>query len=213
MQYLLDRFKGMVNPELMIRLTNAMYANKDVAPRYDEFRDMFSSGQLISKFWMLERLARVNERIEFPIQSTMVVGGWYGLMSYFLHKQFPGTHNYSLDIEQQCTDYINLAFNAQADRIVAVSADMYEFNYDAPSYDLIINSACEHIPDVRQWLDKLPKGQLVALQSNNNDSIPDHINCPQSLQQFRDQVQLSSTEEVGELNFPMYTRYMIIGRT
>ena len=43
--------------------------------------------------------------------------------------------------------------------------------------DLVVNTSCEHIADLRGWLDLLPKGTSVLLQSNDYFSEPTHINC------------------------------------
>ena len=50
--------------------------------------------------------------------------------------------------------------------------------------DLIVNTSCEHIADLRGWLDLLPKGTNVLLQSNDYFSEPTHINCVESVEAF-----------------------------
>ena len=50
--------------------------------------------------------------------------------------------------------------------------------------DLIVNTSCEHIADLRGWLDLLPKGTSVLLQSNDYFSEPTHINCVESVEAF-----------------------------
>ena len=62
---------------------------------------------------------------------------------------------------------------------------------DAARPDLVVNTSCEHIADVRGWLDMLPKGTRVLLQSNDYFAEPTHINCVASLDEFRAQAQLA----------------------
>jgi hypothetical protein len=209
---LLNKYRYLVNAELMIQLTNAMYAMADKAPVYDEFRDMMSSGQLISKFWLVDELSNLVIQSSMELSTVLTVGGWYGTLSYFLTEQFDRLTAHSMDVDVRCADFIQSAFQTN-NRIKPIVADMYEFPYDASRFGLVINTACEHISDVRQWLDKLPNGQLVVLQANDNDSIDDHINCPSSLEEFKQSAQLNTILYAGELSFPMYARYMIIGTT
>lgn len=214
MNYLLNKYNELINADFMIRHTNAWYGDLagEYTPRQDEVRDMFSSGQVLSKFWMIERLERVNARISKPFETVLVVGGWYGNLSYYLYKTFPDAHIHNLDIDPRCAKYVNSVYS-DLYHIKGITKDMYDFDYKSQPYDLVVNTSMEHIPDQKAWLDMLPKGQLVALQSNDFTSCDQHINCSPNLQHFRNQVQLSGIEEIGESEFPMYSRYMIIGTT
>lgn len=209
---LLNKYRNMVNAELIIQLTNAMYATPENSPQYHELRDMLSSGQLLSKFWLVDELQNVCTTLDLPIRTSLVVGGWYGTLSYFLTEQFPTLTSHSMDIDERCAEYMKIAFNGRLS-INPICADMYAFKYRRGVFDVIINTACEHIPDVPKWLAQLPKNQRVVLQANSNPNIEDHINCPQSLSEFEKMIQLGSVEYIGELVFPMYTRYMAIGKT
>lgn len=46
----------------------------------------------------------------------------------------------------------------------SVTDDMYTYKY---TEDIVINTSCEHIPDVDKWLSLVPAGTMVVLQSNN----------------------------------------------
>jgi hypothetical protein len=52
--------------------------------------------------------------------------------------------------------------------------------------------------------------QLLVLQSNNYD-IPEHVRIAQSLEEFKTQAKLSRIVYSGELDLPLYKRFMIIG--
>jgi hypothetical protein len=75
----------------------------------------------------------------------------------------------------------------------------------------VVNTSCEHIADLRGWLDLLPAGTRVLLQSNNYFSEPSHINCMASLGDFEAAVRLGDIAFSGEFPMKKYTRYMIIG--
>ena len=77
--------------------------------------------------------------------------------------------------------------------------------------DLVINTSCEHIADLRGWLDLLPVGMPVVLQSNDYFSDPEHINCVRSLEEFEIQANLSKVAFHGTLGMTKYSRFMLIG--
>jgi hypothetical protein len=91
-----------------------------------------------------------------------------------------------------------------------ITDDMYLYSY---TEDVIINTSCEHIDNVQDWLSLLPADRMVVLQSNNYIGGNGHINCVHSKEEFVEQTGLSDILYSGELVMPMYTRYMVIGKT
>jgi hypothetical protein len=91
----------------------------------------------------------------------------------------------------------------------AVTADMCAIRSDA---DVIINTSCEHITQDQYdlWLSGMPQNSLFVLQSNNYQ-IPEHIRIANSLEEFKEQSQLNVLY-AGELELPLYKRFMIIGK-
>jgi hypothetical protein len=79
--------------------------------------------------------------------------------------------------------------------------------------DVIINTSCEHITQDQYdlWLSGMPHNSLLVLQSNNYN-IDEHVRIANSLDEFKDQCQLGSILYAGELDLPMYKRFMIIGK-
>jgi hypothetical protein len=92
----------------------------------------------------------------------------------------------------------------------AVTADMCAIRSDA---DVIINTSCEHITQDQYelWLSGLPHNSLIVLQSNNYN-IPEHVRIAQDLNEFKQQSNLRNILYAGELELPLYKRFMIIGR-
>jgi hypothetical protein len=93
-------------------------------------------------------------------------------------------------------------------RFRAVTADMCTIRSDA---DVVINTSCEHITQEQYdlWLSGMPHNSLFVLQSNNYN-IPEHIRIAGSLEDFKQQCDITAIW-AGELELPLYTRYMIIG--
>jgi len=92
----------------------------------------------------------------------------------------------------------------------AVTADMCSIRSDA---DVIINTSCEHITQDQYdlWLSGMPHDSLFVLQSNNY-IIPEHVRVANNLEEFKQQSHINVLWS-GELELPLYTRWMIIGKS
>lgn len=198
----------MIDSKFIMQYTNALYSTDTMnSPRYDEFRDMFSTGQIMSKEWILTHL--LANASDYRNTSFAIAGAWFGTLGALLLSEFEDAKVTFLDIDPRCEKYLhNIFWNDP--RAKLVTADMYAYKY---TEDVIINTSCEHIPDLKAWLDLLPSRTKVILQSNNYDSLPEHINCVRSQTEFVAQAGLSEVHMVGEMKMNMFTRYMIIGRT
>lgn len=197
----------MIDNKFIITFTNGLYTtDADSAPRYDEFRDMFSSGQLLSKQWAVSELSKI---IKIQPRSMIITGSWFGTLGLLMKYQFPTCRIVLLDIDPRCEKYItNIVYNYPD--IVPITGDMYDYKYVE---EIVVNTSCEHIPDVRKWLNLLPPRTTVVLQSNNFFAGHDHVNCVNSVSEFMKQTNLSDYQFSGEFKTPMYTRYMLIGLT
>jgi hypothetical protein len=91
----------------------------------------------------------------------------------------------------------------------AVTADMCTVRSDA---DVIINTSCEHITQEQYdlWLSGHPHNSLLVLQSNNYD-IPEHVRIAKDLEEFKQQCHIEVLW-AGELELPLYKRFMVIGK-
>jgi trans-aconitate methyltransferase len=118
----------------------------------------------------------------------------------------------SVDLDPACANVARAMNGAAATdgRFEAVTADMHALDYAAPR-GLVINTSCEHIADVRAWLDLLPRGQRVALQSNDFVAEPSHVACDASLEAFAARARLASVSFAGAYPARRYTRFMLIG--
>jgi hypothetical protein len=171
--------------------------------------DAFWSGQLKSKEWLITNLRKnVNKFVSIDIH-----GGWVGVLASMLFQSdIPVTTIRSVDIDPAC-EPIAINMN-KIEEIVgkfrAVTADMCEIRSDA---DVIINTSCEHITQEQYdlWISGLPHNSLLVLQSNNY-YIPEHVRPADNLEQFIEQSQLTTILFSGELETPLYKRFMIIGK-
>jgi hypothetical protein len=118
----------------------------------------------------------------------------------------------SIDIDPECEAIANKMnqMELQVGRFRAVTADMCTYRSSA---DVIINTSCEHITQDQYdlWLSGTPMNSLFVLQSNNYD-IPEHIRTAKDLDEFEQQCGLENVLYKGELDLPLYKRFMIIGK-
>lgn len=195
----------MIDSNFITDYTTALYsAPAESLPSYNEFRDMFSTGQIKSKQWAIDQLSVIVDRID----SAIIVGAWYGTLGMMLTRMYPTAEICLLDIDARCKQFTDCVFS-QNSHVRSVTADMYDYEY---TESLIINTSCEHIVDLEQWIKLLRPGSRVLLQSNNCTTMDGHINCSQSVNEFIEKTKLTKIEYAGELVMPMYTRFMIIGQ-
>jgi hypothetical protein len=170
--------------------------------------DAFWSGQLKSKEWLITNLRKnVNTFISIDIH-----GGWVGVLASMLFQSsIPIKNIRSVDIDPTC-ESIATMMNKQEEivgRFRAITADMCEIRSDA---NVVINTSCEHITQDQfdLWKSGMPADSLLVLQSNNYD-IPEHIRTAATLEEFKSQCGINVVW-AGELELPLYTRWMIIGK-
>ncbi|MGL4973935.1 MAG: class I SAM-dependent methyltransferase [Bosea sp. (in: a-proteobacteria)] len=187
----------------------------DLAPA--EMTVALNPKQIASKMWLLDTL---HAYAGGAYDKVAVVGGWYGVLSGMLlnDPRFSIGRATSIDIDPSCgpvATLLNRRF-VEAGRFEAVTGDMYAIRpetIETGAGTLVINTSCEHIPDVRQWLVTLPCAQLVVLQSNDYVAVPEHISCVFSADEFAEKAGLSELLFKGALPTKRYTRFMLIGRT
>lgn len=171
--------------------------------------DAFWSGQLKSKEWLITNLRpHVKQFVSIDIH-----GGWVGVLASMLFQSdVPVISIRSIDIDPTC-EPIAVTMNKieeMVGKFCAVTADMCAIRSDA---DVVINTSCEHITQEQYdlWLSGMPFNSLLILQGNNYD-IPEHVRISQTLDEFKEQCKLEKIYWAGELELPLYTRFMIIGK-
>jgi hypothetical protein len=170
----------------------------------------FNHKQVACKMWALDELFDAYGR---KFERIWVLGGWYGVLAAMLFEDgrfdIGVIENIDIDPSVEAVGYI---LNRSAGgRFQAVTQDMYKLDYAQGAADLVVNTSCEHIADVRAWLDMLPKGTRVLLQSNDYFAESTHINCVASLDEFQVLTRLAEVRFAGALPQKKYTRFMLIG--
>jgi hypothetical protein len=170
--------------------------------------DAFWRGQIQSKEWLITNLRKhVNKVVSIDIH-----GGWVGtLASMLFQSNIYVSHIRSVDIDPKCEKIASdmNKLEEMAGKFRAITADMCTVRSDT---DVVINTSCEHITQEQYelWLSGLPYDSLIVLQSNNYQ-IPEHVRIAKDLEEFKQQSNLDILY-AGELELPLYKRFMIIGK-
>ena len=160
-------------------------------------------------FWRGQMQVKGNVK-SWP--NVDIHGGWVGVLASMLFQSgMYIDHINSIDIDPECEATATLMnqLEFQSGRFKAYTADMCTFRSDA---DIVVNTSCEHITQDNYdlWLSGMPYNSLLVLQSNDYD-IPEHIRTATDLEHFKEQCHLEKILYAGELNLPLYKRFMIIG--
>jgi len=172
--------------------------------------DAFWSGQLKSKEWLVQALSMQCSVKDEPV-SIEIHGGWVGVLASMLFQsKIPVKRIYSLDIDPTCEPIATMMNKGEemAGRFQASTGDMCNLISFA---NVVINTSCEHITQEQYetWLGKRQDNQLLVLQSNNYN-IDEHIRIAESVDEFAEQCKINVLWS-GELQLPLYKRFMIIG--
>ena len=167
--------------------------------------ESFRPKQIECKSWLVQEIANIN----MNWKKVLVLGSWNSLLLYELMFTYCNVEHFDfLDSDPDCHRDRDLYFevNNLFKNYSSITMDATQFS-DHQSYDLIINTSCEHMKDIPAVY-----GPTYALQSNNYRAIKDqHINCVDSEKQLADQNNLTNILYKGNKKLDNYTRFMAIG--
>ena len=192
--------------------------------------DSFSNNQVASKYALLNAVDNLNF---LDKDSTVVIwGSWYGsiLIPTLTNKV---KKIVCIDLDNNPLQIAkNRLFNEYTN-IEYVCDDVFKTYRDAYlNTNLIINTSCEHMLPMKEWKwfqkgalstdsqykhkfgsPKLSDDCYFAFQSNDMFGIEGHVNCVNSLQEFKDQMperaEILFEEAVEDTRG---TRYMLVGK-
>ena len=115
----------------------------------------FNHKQVACKMWARDRLL---ESLGGRFQRVWILGGWYGVLAamFFDDARFDIDLIESIDIDPDVEAVAHTLVGEAAGRFRALTGDMYRLDYKAAQPDLVINTSCEHIADLKGWLALLP---------------------------------------------------------
>lgn len=180
----------------------------------DELRDAISDGQLLSKNWLVEILVKLEQTGQIKIDknkpmAVAILGGWLGTLALMINVRELPFKVTSIDLDSRANtiaEKLNYDFDFNTS-----NEDMY--NVDYSKYDIIINTASEHIPSIAEWRSLIPSGKIVIVQNNNFLEGEGHISNVENSAQLGNLLNLKELFYEGTRRFKQYDRYMLIGLT
>jgi hypothetical protein len=228
--YFLTTMFKLLQPETDASLLKTVFGLIKEDPSLEKtLLDSFSHNQIAAKTALLNA---VDDLKILDKDSTVVMwAGWYG--SILIPKLANKVKKIvNIDLDNQTTKVSKKLFN-NYENIDYVCDDIFETYRDVYlNTNLIINTSCEHMLPMKEW-EWFQKGALAtdsqykhkfgspklsdncyfAFQSNNMFDIEGHVNCVNSLQEFKDQMperaEILFEEEVEDTRG---TRYMLVGK-
>jgi hypothetical protein len=181
--------------------------------------DAFSTAQMQSKLWLVDRLERTLEEHR-PIEDgyrIWILAGWYAVANLLIRVRgkLPVLEVRSFDQDPACeavADSINNLWVYRAWEFKAHTVDINLLEYK-PTPDVVINSSVEHMRS-NLWFENIPKGTVVCLQAS--DMIDkDHVNAMSSIRDLMIKYPLDEVLYDGIKRFEFedkaFNRVMIIG--
>jgi hypothetical protein len=181
--------------------------------------DAFSTAQMQSKIWLVDRLERTLEEHR-PIEDgyrIWILAGWYALANLLirLRNKISVLEVRSFDQDPTCeaiADSINNLWVYRAWEFKAQTLDINLLEYK-PKPDVVINSSVEHMRS-NEWFKNIPKGTIVCLQASDMPD-EDHVNSISSSRNLIEQYPLEEVFYEGTKRFEFedkaFNRVMIIG--
>lgn len=184
-------------PEVM----NALYNETAfAATSLDEIRDAFRIKQMQGKAWLLSQVTTHAA----PDAKILVIGSWIGFTSYCLYKM--GYSNITEVDPDARLEPLAKHLNRFNKQYTHITADINEV--DVTSYDVVINTSCEHILD-NTWYDNIPNGVVMFLHSIDYPSW-DHTNLCANEAEMVDKYPMTLIYS-GTLDLTTYRRFMLVG--
>lgn len=177
--------------------------------------------QVRSKLWLIDEL---SARRDLARSTLVVLGAWYGVLPLLVNWRVsvPPDRMLCVDLDPAACELGARTIGSSYANLEYRCADMLELDPSQLHDDasaVVINTSCEHVAGLGDWWARVPAQQLAVLQSNNYRACADHVNCAQSLDEFKRQMPMSEllyegvahlTDE-GVLRRPDLDRFMLIG--
>ena len=187
-------------------------------------KDAYSKGQLASKSWLLQSLSEVLAKEPMQLTTVGIVGSWIGTLVEPLlqNKLYDIQRVYGFDMDPRAielSEKLNNKYVSDNWRYKGVVADVSNLDFSNLQFetggelintniDIIINTSCEHMN--MDWFDSIDDKTLIVMQTNNSPHFEGHINTCEDFEEMIIKYKMHTLYK-GELETPVYTRYMQIG--
>jgi len=171
-------------------LYRVLTATKDFEDLRDDILDSFGKNQIQAK----SRVLQIIEENKFlnTDSEVIVFGSWYG--SVLIPKLCNKVKRLScIDLDERALKIAKNRLFPNINNVDYIVSDVFE--KDRERYwnaDLFINTSCEHMPPMNTW-PYWPEKTNFIFTSNNMHIIEGHINCVDSMDEFKSQLPVNAT--------------------
>jgi len=209
--HLLKNILGLTNKNIDFDLLyKVLTATKDFEHLKSDILDSFSNNQLKSKSRVLQ-LVEENNFVNTD-SEVIIFGSWYG--SILIPGLCDKVKRIScIDIDEQVLKIAKNRLFPDVKNIDFISGNV--FDLDLKRYhdtDLFINTSCEHMHPMNTWT-YWPENTNFVFTSNNMYDIEGHVNCVDSMTDFKSQLPANATVlSEDEISDERGTRFLVAGR-
>ena len=210
----LKNILGLHNSDVNLNfLENVLTAIKNNKEFEDDIIDSFSKNQFVEKIKLIEHIENLN--ILNEDSEVVIFGSWYG--SIFIPVLAPKVKRVTcIDLNDQVLKIAKNRLFQDYKNIDYIAADIFDKDRERyRSSTLFINTSCEHMPPMKEWpfWSSTSKDAHFAFMSNNMDYIEGHVNCINSIEEFKNQLPdnfkvLFEDEVVEERGI----KYLVVGK-
>lgn len=190
-----------------IILRNTLKAIKDHPDLSSDIIDSFSDNQFKSKKKILGYVEKFLQR-DFEVA---ILGCWYG--SILIPYLAPCVKKIiAIDLNDTVIRIGKNKLFKHYNNILWSTGDVFKKELDYSAVKLVINASCEHMRPMKEW-PYWPEETYFVLTSNNMSYITGHINCVDSLDEFKNQ--LPSSAQVlfeDQIEDERGIRFLLIGK-
>jgi len=191
---------------------NVLNLIKDKPESSQDVIDSFSDNQFKSKTKVLDYIGKLN--VVTKKSEVVIFGSWYG--SILIPGLCDKVSRIScIDLDEQVLKIAKNRLFSHYNNVDYIASDVFDKKRHGRimNADLIINPSCEHMPSMKT-LDALKTSKAYfAFTSNNMYNIEGHINCVNSLEEFKDQMpEHAKVLFEDEIKDTRGIRYMLVGK-
>ena len=184
-----------------------LHVNHYYPHRVKDFAKSFSENQMAAKSWLVEHL-KMHPINDGRPKTVWVLGSWYGtILIPLLQNNIKNIEIHMVDYDPETLKIAEFMFDHK------VKTHCMDVNFDLEQLeaDIIINTSCEHMYPMTDYNFK----GLCVFQTNNFREETAHINCVDTLDDFKQQLNMKRIDVAKEMMFHRFDqkhkRFMIIG--
>ena len=194
-------------------LKNILTTVRDNPELANDIKDSFGRNQFAAKTQlvsMIDQTGCLDSNCE-----VVIFGCWYGsVIIPKLSEKVKSIHG--IDLDQQVIHIAKNNFWKKNKKVKLIEGDAFvNFPRIYSTAKLFINTSCEHMPPMNDWPNwsKVRDDAYFAFQSNNMYGIQGHVNCVDTIEDFKKQLPKHAVVlHQEELTDDRGTRFTLVGR-